>query len=625
MERVVSKAINTFEESMEVVKEKRLKQALWASVFVLIAAIIVFDENLKSTILSLLIILMMMPTHLLIKREKVHLAASYFLSTLGIGLLFFIWNGNGVRDESMLALPGILLFAAILDEKKLFFSLLILFVLNIILIGYANKIGWIVSNPAYSTMSSSVISALIIFGVTLAVWLLENDLTKAAKRLLNEAQQAEKSKEEIERLVNFDQLTGLPNRSLAKKYFEQAELKRTKEKPCSAILFVDLDNFKSINDTYGHSVGDEFLKKVAAILKKGTRAYDIVCRQGGDEFVIVVQEIEDPDSLAAIAINVLEKLNSPIVINGESLTISCSIGIAYSLIDGDDFEQLLKKSDMAMYHAKSSGKNAFSFYDEKVNIQSHESAKLLSDMHTAIKGDNFVLYYQPKYELSTGKIVGAEALIRWNHPIKGIIAPNLFIPLAEKSGLISEIGRWVLFEACRACQRWTLLGRDDLHIAINVSPIQFRRDDLDMLVREALTTTKLSANQLEIEITEGTLMDNDEVLEQTLSNLNELGVRFSIDDFGTGYSNLGYLKQYPIETLKIDQSFVSNITTNNNDRTIVEAVIQMAIKLELDTVAEGIETKEQARLIESAGCKYGQGYLWSRPVTEQDFLKLLDA
>ncbi len=606
---------------------RRLKQVYWAVQFTLCVAIvqrIYLDDHSLAYFLAALSLLTT-PTYFLTKSGQIGRAANYFLTLLSFGFIYMMWSGQGLRDEAMLVLPAIIVFTALIGGRTIFLPLLMLFCTNALLNGYLNDAGLFHNDITTPGVHSAILVILIISVTAFAVWLLANDMMATTQKLLHETQRVQSSKDEIEKLVNYDQLTGLPNRALARTFYEHSFHKRSKNKPIAAIMFVDLDNFKAINDSLGHQIGDKYLQKIASTLQDCVRAYDIVCRQGGDEFVIIIDEIRHINDASNVALKILDILSHSIVVDGHNLTTSCSIGLSFCPHDGENFDTLLKKADLAMYHAKSLGKNTFCFYDEKMNVEAHENIQLVSDLRAAIVEEQFVLHYQPKYDLSLGRIIGAEALIRWQHPQRGMIPPNLFIAIAEKSGLIQQIGQWVMKEACHTCVNWHKAGFKEMHVAINVSPLQFKRGGIEEVVTNILTDSKLPANKLEIEMTEGLLIDDTETLRNALTNLRELGVTFSIDDFGTGYSNLGYLKKFDIETLKIDQSFTQKINESANEKAIVEAIIQMAIKLDLKTVAEGVETIEQAETIKSMGCTMGQGYYWSKPLPNEDFLSLISA
>ena len=371
----------------------------------------------------------------------------------------------------------------------------------------------------------------------------------------------------------------------------------------------------------GHLSGDAFLVETAQRIQSITRESDTVCRQGGDEFLVVLRGIKSEQDIAIVAEKILHAVKQPITIDGSVVFSTISIGIAVAT--SDDFDAASRAADMAMYHAKEMGRDSYAFFDSAMQERAKESRQLQFDLRSAIAEKQFELYYQAKTDLNSNKVIGAEALIRWNHPTRGMVQPMDFIPAAEHSGIIVEISDWVVKEACRECARWQSLGHSSLSVAVNVSPVQFRRGQLLELVAEALAENSLEANTLELEITESLLMDDSPEINKIFSDLHKAGVAMSIDDFGTGYSNLGYLKKFDVSVLKIDGSFVSKILSSPHDKAIVKAVIQMATSLNLKTIAEGVETIEIAETLRDMGCNMGQGYLWSKPLPAESFCDFL--
>jgi diguanylate cyclase (GGDEF)-like protein/PAS domain S-box-containing protein len=430
------------------------------------------------------------------------------------------------------------------------------------------------------------------------------------------------SEQKIQKLAHFDSLTGLPNRIMAETRFQHSLQAAERDNSSVGIMFLDLDEFKSINDSQGHSAGDLFLVEIANRLKTLVRKADTICRQGGDEFLIIIESINAEKQILSLAQKALDCIKRPYSINGINVSTSVSIGIAIAPLDGKDFETLCRHADMAMYQAKNDGRNAFHFFNQRLEENAESKLQLLSDLRIALEQNQFELYYQPKINLADNKIMGAEALIRWNHPEKGLVPPIDFIPLAESSGLIIELGQWIIEQACKRCKAWQEQGLGNLCIAVNVSAVQFKRDDFFNIVQTALNKTKLLPEYLELEITESLLIVDSKRLADLFAKLDALGTKMSIDDFGTGYSNLGYLKKFQIDTLKIDRSFISKLQLAQQDQAIVQAILQMAKSLELDVVAEGVEDETTAELLKALNCQFAQGYFWSKPVTHQEFAKL---
>ena len=388
-------------------------------------------------------------------------------------------------------------------------------------------------------------------------------------------------------------------------------------------MFFDLDNFKYINDSLGHAAGDKLLQSVSERLLANLRASDIVCRHGGDEFIILLSQITKSDEAATSAKKLLRSLAAPHFVGAKWVHIHASVGISVYPDDGDDAETLIQNADMAMYKAKESGRNTFKFFKKEMNARVVERQFLESNLRLAIANNEFVLHYQPKVHLTTGKVTGLEALIRWQHPDRGLISPAEFVPTAESSGLIGEIGKWVLCEACRQARAWQAAGLSPLPVAVNVSAIEFHHEGFLAAVRATLEATGLAARYLELELTERVLMDNVESTAAVLNGLKEMGVRLAIDDFGTGYSSLSYLRHFPMDILKIDRCFVQEIDAASGDSIIVNAIISMGKSLKYTVVAEGIETSEQRKYLEAIHCTEGQGYLFSRPLPPEQIGRLL--
>jgi diguanylate cyclase (GGDEF)-like protein len=419
---------------------------------------------------------------------------------------------------------------------------------------------------------------------------------------------------QMEHLAHHDALTGLPNRLLVQDRFDQARANADRAAFTVALLFLDLDSFKTINDSLGHTVGDALLKHIATRLAECVRDTDTISRQGGDEFLIVLPTIQGTDDTALVLAKLLERLSAPIVVDGHELSSSVSIGVAIYPDDGPDFDTLLKKADMAMYRAKDAGRNTYRYFDAQMNVEAVEHLALRNDLRRALERDEFVLHYQPQLDLATGRVVGVEALIRWNHPDRGLVAPGHFIPVAEESGLIIPISEWVIGEACRQAVLWRKAGLQELLMAVNLSAVQFRRGDVERTVVDALEASGLNPQHLELELTESTLIHESESVLATVQRLKQRGVKFSIDDFGTGYSSLSYLKRFAIDKLKIDQSFIRDLAVDPDDAAIVRAIIQMAHSLGLKTIAEGVETAEMLAPLRIFGCDEVQGYYFARPM-----------
>jgi diguanylate cyclase (GGDEF)-like protein/PAS domain S-box-containing protein len=430
------------------------------------------------------------------------------------------------------------------------------------------------------------------------------------------------AQEHIRQLAYFDSLTRLPNRRLLQDRAEQALASADRESSKVALLFVDLDHFKTINDSLGHSAGDQLLTEVANRLLGCVRRMDTVARLGGDEFVVLLSEAT-LEGTAEVARKILEVVARPCWVERHELGVTPSLGISLFPQDGRNFETLLKHADTAMYRAKEAGRNTYQFFANEMNVAALERLVLENSLRQGLERGEFVLHYQPQINVASGRIVGAEALIRWNHPQIGLVPPGKFIPVAEVSGLIVAIGEWVLREACRQNWRWQQAGLAPISVAVNISSVQFRGGHLERNIRAALADTGLAAQYLELELTEGIVMGGANETVQTLLSLSAMGLKLSIDDFGTGYSSLSYLKRFPIDKLKIDQSFVRDIVTDPDDWAIASAVISLGHSLRLGVIAEGVEHAEQLDMLRRQGCDEVQGYHFSVPLPADEFAELL--
>jgi diguanylate cyclase (GGDEF)-like protein len=424
--------------------------------------------------------------------------------------------------------------------------------------------------------------------------------------------------------AQHDFLTDLPNRMLLNDRLTQAISFAQRQGKQLAVLFVDLDDFKKINDSLGHAIGDKLLQSVAGRLIASVRRSDTVSRQGGDEFVVLLSQVERAEDAAFSARKILAALTAPHQINQTDLYINVSIGVSTYPGDGQDALNLINSADTAMYDAKEQGRNNYQFFRPDMHARVIERQSLEGSLRGALGRHEFLLHYQPKINLESGEISGVEALIRWMHPDRGLVPPSEFVPIAEECGLILPIGQWVLLEACRQARAWRDLGLRAVPMAVNVSAVEFLAKDFLSGVRAALIATGVEPHNLEIELTESVLMRDAETTVDTLHALKAIGVQLAVDDFGTGYSSLSYLRRFPLDALKVDQSFVHEITANPDDATIVSAVISMGKSLKQRVIAEGVETREQLDFLQTQGCGEGQGYYFSRPVVAAQFAKLLE-
>jgi diguanylate cyclase (GGDEF)-like protein/PAS domain S-box-containing protein len=453
----------------------------------------------------------------------------------------------------------------------------------------------------------------------------QHGVTTGAVIVFHDVSVARAIEVEMSHLAQHDTLTKLPNRTLLQDRLNQAITTAGRNGNRMAILFLDLDGFKHINDSLGHAIGDKLLQSVAKRLLASVRTSDTVSRIGGDEFVVLLSEVAHAGDAGVKAGKILAALNAPLEIDQHNLRVTASIGVTTYPEDGQETAMLIKNADLAMYQAKENGRNNYQFFEKDMNVRALERQSVEENLCFALDRDELVMHYQPKINLKTGEITGVEALIRWQHPERGLIGPLQFISVAEDCGLMLPIGNWVLRESCRQAKSWQDAGLRPIEMAVNVSSVEFRNEDFLEGVKAILEETGLSPHYLGLELTESVLMQHAKFTVPVLKKLKAMGVRLAIDDFGTGYSSLSYLRQFPIDTLKVDQSFVHGINADTDDATIINAVISMGSNLNHRVIAEGVETVEQVAFLQAHGCDEGQGYYFSRPVPASQFAKLLKA
>ncbi|EPF66685.1 putative bifunctional diguanylate cyclase/phosphodiesterase [Pseudomonas syringae] len=466
-----------------------------------------------------------------------------------------------------------------------------------------------------------LVASLSILGIALFSCILDSHLETRTAVLADSLTQANL---ELTHLALHDNLTGLPNRALLTERIDRAMKRATETGGCFALMFMDLDGFKPVNDAFGHHTGDLLLRQVALRLRNSLHRRDTLARVGGDEFVLLV-ELQNPEDALAVARRQVNEVGNPFNIGEHQLQISLSIGICMYPGNGSTQHELLINADAAMYHTKAAGKNGYSFFDASMNSNARNQLQMSQDLHKAIKHRQFCIYYQPKFDAMTGLPVGAEALLRWNHPEQGVLGPDLFISMAEKTGLIIQIGEWVLDEACRQMREWYTQGYSHWRIAVNLSALQFCHSGLVTAVADTLARHQLPANCLTLEITETTAMHDADASLAVLRRLSEMGVDLSIDDFGTGYSSLMYLKRLPANEIKIDRGFVRDLEHDTDDAAIVSAIVAVGQALNLRIVAEGVETAVQQRFLTHLGCHSLQGFLLGYPLPAQQFLEEIRA
>lgn len=464
-----------------------------------------------------------------------------------------------------------------------------------------------------------------IFPEWLAINVVKNAMDEISHYVAIFSDQSERraADERIQFLAHFDVLTSLPNRSHMHDRAALAIQNAARDNVRLALLLLDLDRFKTINESLGHSAGDALLQVAAERIKSVLGAGQTVARQGGDEFIVLLPAIVDPSEAAMVAESILQAFAPSVELHNHAISITPSIGISIYPEDGSDFDMLVRNADAAMYHAKSFGRNSFKFYTADLNARAHEILAIESQLRFALDRNEFVLHYQPQVEMSTGRIVGAEALIRWNHPALGLLGPNRFIEVAEERGFIVQLGNWVIREACRQLAAWRADGLPTITLAVNLSALQFRQHDLIATLERALAANGLPGNALDVEVTESVVMDDVDATMQTIYAIKRMGPQLSIDDFGTGYSSLSYLKRFKADKLKIDRSFVQDIPGDQDDSAIAKAIINIAQTLNMKVVAEGVETQEQWQFLLAEGCDLVQGYLLAKPLPAREFAQVL--
>lgn len=452
----------------------------------------------------------------------------------------------------------------------------------------------------------------------------QNEVSRLSNSLVKMGNDISKAKAHIQKQANYDHLTGLPNRFLSLDRLTVLINEAKRNQTIVAVMFFDLDDFKKVNDTLGHDVGDKLLVEASSRLTRVVRAGDTVGRLGGDEFIILLGNLTSVEEVQLISEKLLEQFRTPFQIDGRELLLTASIGIAFYPNDGNDHNTVLKHADTAMYRAKELGRNTFSFFTKELNDLISRRLLVEEQLHGALDRNEFEVFYQPKIDLNTENIIGAEALLRWKNPVLGQVSPDEFIPIAEQTGFIINLGQFVLLQAFSKTKQWQECHSPEFTISVNLSPLQFRASDLANFIKTHIIKNDLNTTSVELEITEGVLISGHANIEEALYELNDFGVRIVMDDFGTGYSSLSYLRNYPFHVLKIDKSFVSDINDDPSDRGLINAAISMAHSMNMKVVAEGIENVGQLEILKEMKCDFGQGYYFSRPIPANEFDKLFE-
>ena len=604
---------------------RRVKQmilAINALIALSIVNNILFDRGLWLSLAAGAVFCVLVLARRYYDTDRPSAAQFIFLWTIFGAVTYITWAGDGLRDQIILGNSISLVFAAILATPRHFAVMYAAVLLNTIALGLANEFGW-VDYTGFAFDWSNVGDAVMLYSVTaVTVFILAYDMRQLLSRYNKEYRKAKASEDEIFRLANHDTLTGLPNLFMAEKKYRDEISGR--DGPKASVLMIGLDNFKTVNDSLGHVFGDGVLKAIASRL--GDVSEDaFLFRVGGDVFGMMSLSAITPEQVAALADTVQKRVSAPLESGGHVIMMTCSVGAAIRFDGSVNFEHLRREADIAMYRAKGVGANTFKLFDESMNNKVMASASLAAQLRTAIEKQQFKLYFQPKIELETGKVKGAEALLRWFPDGDKPVPPDVFIPVAEDTGVIIEIGEWVIREACRQCKRMQDLGHADFAVAVNISAMQFKRGNLENVVFDALESSGLSPNSLELELTESLLLEDEYDIKGQISRMAAKGISFSVDDFGKGYSNLGNLGKFDVSTLKIDQSFVFAMFDGAQDLALVEAIVRMAKALGLRIVAEGVETQRAASMLSLFGVDSGQGYYWSKPLPIDAFIGYIDA
>ena len=587
-----------------------------------VALALLVARNVTFTIFSAALVALCI-TYFLAYKRKLSAAIYLLISTLSLMLFALALTGAGIFDLAALGFPGLLVFAATLGGGRLFSITLALTMVQALLLSGLAIEGFITPHVP-SLRWVHVMFIIIIFSVTgFSVYVLVKDIKKLMLSLQIENQKVEESHAHIQHLAHHDPLTNLPNRLYGEQLFASMFMKRNPDDKNIAVFFLDLDNFKPVNDALGHSAGDTLLKMVSEKLQTSLPHGEHLIRFGGDEFIVLAPCARDEESVKTLAKTIMQACEAEFDILESQVSITTSLGVAIAPLHGTDFKQLCRKADVAMYHSKQHGRNTFHIYEASLDNDGEERFSLLQMLRTATQTSQFEMYYQPIVNLNDGSTPALEALIRWPQDDGSFIPPDGFIPIAESSGLIVEIGQWVINEVCRFGAQMQKKGYKNLRIAINISAVQFRDNSLVTVVNNALKHHSVPASMLELELTESLFINDKDGIAQQINQLRELGIAIAIDDFGTGYSNLNYLRSFNATTLKIDRSFIGALGKDKYDKPLIAAIVNMAKSLGLKTVAEGIEDEAALATLMELGCEFGQGYYWSKPVPSHSAHQLL--
>jgi len=558
--------------------------------------------------------------------DTINIVIGITLWALAILATYLAWQKHGLFDASILTFPCIILLALVLGSKLLSISLIIFIEAVIIFFMYAHTVQLIeikeLSKHSLQVRTIDIIILISLFSIISFIYI--QHIKSSLNRFLNKNKTLTEKLKQTSKLVNYDTLTTLPNERICRSEIQTLLSNLTASGKTLSFMTLDLHNLRSINNSLGHAIGDELLVQLSQRLLSIIKANEYIYRFHGVEFVLLKLS-NNHEETEALKEQIFQATSLPFYIHDYEIELFISIGISIAPFDGDNIEVLRKKSHLALHQADNKSINTFHYYDETMTSTEENKYQLIQALKSAINNNEFELHYQPKINLKTNKITGAEALIRWHCPKRGMVPPDVFIPIAEESGIIIDISKWLINEACKTCMQWHAQGLKHLNVAINLSPVDFRRGNLPQIVLKALQSSGLSPHYLELEITESMIIDDVSHIQNQIHQLHSKGITFAIDDFGTGYSNLGYLNKFNVTTLKIDQSFVRNIHQSEQDLLIVKAIINMSRSLGINNVAEGVEDKAAAELLNEQKCEYGQGYYWSKPLKNDDFIQFVSA
>lgn len=604
---------------------KRFRHLLWGVLLLAVVSIVNISfgssQAMSSSIMAISgVIGSIALTFYLIKIDKEDLGRTIFLWSIAFSIVYISWVNGGLRDSTAMSYPILIVYSALLGGFRVFLSILCFMLISVVLLGANTINGW-VPHPllplAWEQVYDSVFITLL---AAYVAWTVSTDMNTTLKHLSNENEKVVKSRETIQLMVERDSLTGLLNRPACEMHYKTTMLQLNNEHERVILFFLDLDNFKNINDSFGHNAGDELLISISAGLKKLLLPTDVACRLGGDEFVLIIKR-NDMFDIDYFADDIMKVITTPYSICDTTIRMTGSVGIAVTPDDGTEFDEVRKKADIAMYKSKQMGKNTYSYYSTNLHEETLRKLSILNGLEDALEDNLLDLHIQPKVNLATGKMESAEALLRWTRDNPYNLKPDEFIPIIESTELIHKIGRWCIEEACRLCKKWHDAGFTDMSIAVNVSSVQFMRSNFNSVVFRALQDSGLPPRFLEIELTEHVLIQHNETVKNQLKSLKDLGIQLSIDDFGTGYSNLSYLINFKVDTIKLDKSFISKVNSSSDHLAVVKAVIQMAQILNLRVVAEGVESDAVRKILTDLKCDFAQGFLWSKALPECQFIQ----